>query len=399
MEKDVKNKGFGTKCVHAGYKPDKNAGAHTVPIYQNSTYVFENAEQGALRFGGKEKGFKYTRLYPCSPTHKAFTDKLAVLENTEKGMAYGSGMAAISAVSFSLLEKGDHILSGNTLYGCTVDFFDQILRKKYGIQVSFVDSTEPEEIEKALTDKTKMVFLETPANPTMNVSDIKEISKIAHEKQAKVVVDNTFASSYFQKPIDLGADVVMHSCTKYIGGHGDLVGGVLAGSQEFIESTNSVNHSVGSTMGAHEAYLCVRGLKTLHLRMEKHQENAFAVAKFLEDHKAVEWVKYPGLESHPQHLIAKKQMTGFSGMIAFGLKGGLNTGKTLMNSVKLMSLAVSLGSVDTLIQHPASMTHAIIPREARQKAGITDDLVRISVGIENKEDIIEDLNQAISKSC
>lgn len=394
---DIKGKGFGTRCIHAGHKHDKNARAHTVPIYQNSTYLFDDADQGARCFSGKEAGFKYTRIRPCSPTHLEFTNKLASLEGAEDAIAVGSGMAASSAIALTLLKKGDHFVSGDTLYGCTFGLFKDTC-PKFGMEPTFVDTSKAENVENAIKPNTKMVFFETPANPTLVVSDIKEISKIAHEHDIPVVVDNTFATPYFQRPLELGADIVMHSCTKYIGGHGDLIGGVVAGSKEFIKSTDPINHNIGFTLGTHEAYLCIRGLKTLHIRMERHQENAMAVAKYLEGHKQVEWVLYPGLESHPQHALAKKQMHGYGAIISFGLKGGLETGKKLMNSLELMSLAVSLGSVDTLVQHPASMTHAVIPKEDRLKAGILDELVRLSIGIEDKEDLIADLEQAIAKA-
>ena len=263
--------------------------------------------------------------------------------------------------------------------------------------MSFVDTTNLEEVKAALLANTKMLFLESPANPTMAVSDIREIARIAKDVGAISIVDNTFASPYFQRPLELGADLVVESCTKYIGGHSDLLGGVVVGSRDLIKSMSRTTTLLGVTMGPHEAWLCIRGLKTLHLRMEKHAANAMAVARFLESHSKVEWVSYPGLPSHPQHDIARKQMSGYSGMLSFELKGGVKAGQRFINGVELCLLSVSLGSTDTLIQHPASMTHAIVPRDMRLKIGITDGLVRISAGIEDAEDIIADLDRALEK--
>jgi methionine-gamma-lyase len=392
MKKDMK---FGTRCVHAGEAPDPSYGAHTTPIYQTSTFVFDNAQQGASRFAGEEEGYIYTRIVPNTPTHAAFVKKIAALEGGETGQSFSSGMAAITAVVLSQLKQGDHLLSTDVIYGCTYELFSTILTK-FGIEVSFVDTSDPENVKNSVRNNTKMIFLETPANPTMTVCDIKELCEMARGIGALCVVDSTFATPCFQRPLELGADVVVHSCTKYIGGHADLLGGVVVGTKEWIKNMTPVINCTGGTMGLHEAWLCIRGLKTLHLRMEKHASNALKVAKFLEVHPEIEWVRYPGLPSHPQYEIAKKQMCGFGGMISFGIKGGVEAGRKLMNSIELCSLAVSLGSVDTLIQHPASMTHANIPRKVRTKAGITDNLVRISVGIEEPEDIIADLDQALS---
>lgn len=386
---------FGTLCVHAGEGPDPQYGAHTIPIYQTSTFVFENAEQAAARFAGTEKGYIYMRVAPHTPTHAAFVEKMAALEGGETGLPFASGMAAITAVALTQLKKGDHLISSNVVYGSTYSLFSSIL-PKFGVEVSFVDTTDLEEVKASLQQNTKMIFVETPANPTLCVCDIAEIAKLAREIGALSVVDNTFATPYFQRALPLGADVVVHSSTKYIGGHGDLLGGVVVGREAFINSMKSVVHTTGGIMGPLEAWLCIRGLKTLHLRMEKHASNAMAVAQFLEAHPKIEWVRYPMLPSHPQHAIAKKQMSGFGGMISFGVKGGLEAGRKLMNRVELCSLAVSLGTVDTLIQHPASMTHATVPREVRLKVGITDGMVRLSIGIEEVEDIIADLEQALT---
>jgi methionine-gamma-lyase len=390
-----KEKKFSTQCVHAGEAPDLLYGAHTTPIYQTSTFVFDNAQQGAARFAGEEEGYIYARVPPNTPTHEVFVKKIAALEGGETGQTFSSGMAAITAVALSQLKQGDHLLSTNVVYGGTYGLFSSILTR-FGIEVSFVDTSDLEEVKKNLKKNTRIIFLETPANPTMIVSDIEEIGKLSRDIGALSVVDSTFTTPCFQRPLQLGADVVVHSCTKYIGGHADLLGGVVVGKKEFIESMKSVVNCTGGIMGPHEAWLCIRGLKTLHIRMEKHASNAMKVAEFLESHPKIGWVRYPRLASHPQYDIAKKQMTGFGGMISFGIKGKMEAGQKLMNGVELCSLAVSLGSVDTLIQHPASMTHANVPAEVKTMTGITDDLVRISVGIEDSDDIIADLDQALA---
>lgn len=385
---------FATRCVHAGEGHNPH-GAHAVPIYQTSTFVFENAETAAKTFSGGP-GYRYIRSPPNTPTHEAFIKKLCALEGGEAGLAFSSGMAVETALVLSLLKSGDHLISANVIYGGSYGLFSSFITK-FGIDVSFVDTTDPSNVKGALKPNTRLIFLESPANPTMAVCDISEISRIAHEAGATCAVDNTFASPYFQQPLLLGADVVVESCTKYIGGHGDLLGGAVVASDDLIKRMRSAAVLTGGTMGTHEAWLCIRGLKTLHLRMQRHAENAMQVAKFLEGHPRVERVNYPGLKSHPQHDIAKKQMSGYSGMLSFEVKGGVEAGQRLMNSVRLMSLAVSLGSVDTLIQHPASMTHAVMPKETRVRLGITDGLVRISVGIEDAEDIIADLEQGLEK--
>ncbi|MCO5382233.1 MAG: aminotransferase class I/II-fold pyridoxal phosphate-dependent enzyme [Methanosarcina barkeri] len=291
-------------------------------------------------------------------------------------------------------EKGDHIISTDVVYGCTYSLFSEVL-PGLGIDVSFVDTSKIENIKRAFKPETKMVFIETPANPTMTVCDITEISGLAREHGVICVVDNTFATPYFQRPLELGADVSLSSCTKYIGGHADLLGGIVAGKKDFMKCLTTIVGYTGGIMGPHEAWLCIRGLKTLHIRMERHAENAMKVAKFLESSPRVEWVRYPGLQSHPQHELVRKQMSGYSGMLSFEVRGGVEAGRKLMDNVRLCSLAVSLGATDTLIQHPASMTHACVPLVVRKRVGITDGLVRLSVGIEDPEDIIADLKQAL----
>jgi len=392
----MKKMKFGTLCVHAGERPDPSSGAHTTPIYQTSTFVFDSAEQGAARFAGEEEGYTYARQMPNTPTHAVLVEKIAVLEGAETGQSFATGMAAITGVALSLLKKGDHLLSTDVVYGGTFELFESVLTR-LGIEVSFVDTKDLDKVQRNLKKNTRMVFLETPANPTMKICDIAAICRMARQTGAVSIVDNTFATPMFQKPLHLGADAVLHSCTKYIGGHADLLGGVVVGSREFIKSMKPIVNITGLTMAPLEAWLCIRGLKTLHLRMEKHSNNALEVARFLEAHHKIAWVRYPGLPSHPQYEIAQKQMTGFGGMLSFGVTGGIEAGRKLMNSLELCCLAVSLGAVDTLIAHPASMTHAGVPKEVRIKTGITDNLVRLSVGIEEPEDIIADLDQALER--
>jgi methionine-gamma-lyase len=388
--------GFGTRCVHAGERPSPHHRAHTTPIYQTSTFVFDSVEQAAAVFSGKEAGYKYIRSAPNTPTHHAFVQKLASLEGGESGLAFSSGMAAETAVVLSYLKSGDHLLSSNVIYGGTYGLFSSLL-PGLGITMNFVNTANLEEVKAGLKDGTRMVFLESPANPTIDICDIREICRLAKEVGAISIVDNTFATPCFQRPLELGADLVVESCTKYIGGHSDLLGGAVVGSKDLIKKISKVATLTGGTMGTHEAWLCIRGLKTLHLRMQRHAENAISVARFLESHPKVDWVRYPGLPSHPQHHIARMQMSDYGGMLCFELKGGLEAGRRLMNYVRLCTLSVSLGSTDTLIQHPASMTHAVMPKDVRIRTGISDGLVRISVGIEDANDIIADLDQALEK--
>lgn len=387
--------GFNSRAIHAGHRHCKETGAHATPIYQTSTFIFENVDQGAARFKGEEDGYIYTRL--GNPTIAELEDKIASLEGGEAGIATGSGMAAISTTLLTLLGKGDHILAADTLYGCTFGFIEEML-PKYGVEVTFVDAANLEEVEKNMKSNTKVVYIETPANPTLKIVDIEKTAEIAHKYGAYLVVDNTFMTPYLQRPIELGADFVVHSATKYLGGHGDVIAGLIVGPKDIMaEMKIPYLKDLGGIISPFDAWLVSRGIKTLGIRMDKHCENALKVAEYLEQHPLVEKVFYPGLPSHPQHELAKKQMSGFGGMISFELKGGLEAGKVLMNSVKFMSLAVSLGCVDTLIQHPASMTHSPVPKEERLKAGITDGLIRVSIGIEDVEDIIADFEQAFNK--
>ena len=393
--RSMDQRSFGTRCVHAG-EGDHPHGAHATPIYQTSTFIFNSAREAEEAFSGKKQGYRYSRSYPNTPTHLAFVEKMVSLERAEAGQSFASGMAAEAAVALAVLNKGDRILCTDVVYGGTHALFARIL-PRFGIETDFVDTSNLEEVQEGIDKGARMVFVESPANPTMKITDLEAVSEIAKDAKAVTVVDNTFASPYFQRPLELGADLVVHSCTKYIGGHGDLLGGVAIGRNDLIRDVSRVEALTGGTMGTHDAFLAIRGLKTLHIRMERHAHNALEVAKFLESHPMVEWVLYPGLKSHPQHSLAKKQMSGYSGMLSFGVRGGYEAGIKVMDGARLCSLAVSLGGVDTLIQHPASMTHAVVPRDVRERLGISDDMIRISVGIEDVEDIIRDLDQALGK--
>jgi cystathionine beta-lyase/cystathionine gamma-synthase len=374
---------FSTVCIHAGQTPDPSTGAIVTPIFQTSTYV-----QEAL---GRHKGYEYARTQ--NPTRAALEANLAAIENGRAGFAFASGMAAIGAV-MTMLEAGDHVVVTDNTYGGTYRLFERVLRK-WRLEFTYVDTSDLDALERAVGRSTKMVFLETPTNPTLRLTDLREASRIAHAHDAVVVVDNTFASPYGHRPIDFGADIVIHSTTKYLNGHSDSVGGVaVAARQEHAEWLQFVQNAEGAILGPMDAWLVLRGTKTLTLRMERHSANALAIAEFLEGHPKVSRVHYPGLPSHPQHELAKRQMRGFGGMIAFEL-GSLERARTLLERVSLASLAESLGGVETLISHPASMTHASVPLERRQAIGITDDMVRLSVGVEDIEDLIEDFTQAL----
>ena len=386
--------GFATRAIHGGHA-ENAAGALVTPIYQASTFVFESAEQGGRRFALEEGGYIYTRL--GNPNSTQFEEKLALLEGAEAAMSMGSGMGAITSAFWTALKAGDHVIAAKTLYGCTFAYLNHGI-SRYGVDVTFVDMRDPENVSKAMRPNTKVVYLETPANPTMDIADIESISRIAHTNEGCLVfVDNTYCTPYIQRPLELGADVVLHSATKYLNGHGDVIAGVVAGKKEFIDQVRlfGVKDMTGSVLSPFDAYLICRGMKTLPLRMEKHCANAMQVAEFLEKHPAVDKVYYPGLKSFPQYELAKRQMKLAGAMIAFELKGGVAEGKKLMNNVKLCSLAVSLGDTETLIQHPASMTHSPYSKEEREAGGIRDSLVRLSVGLEDVEDIIADLKSVL----
>ena len=393
---EMKKLGLGTTAIHAGTL--KNLyGTLAMPIYQTSTFIFDSAEQGGRRFALEEAGYIYTRL--GNPTTTTLENKIAALEEGEAGIAMSSGMGAISSTLWTVLKAGDHVVTDKTLYGCTFALMNHGLTK-FGVEVTFVDTSNLDEVKKAMKENTRVVYLETPANPNLKIVDLEALSKIAHTNpNTLVIVDNTFATPYMQKPLKLGADIVVHSVTKYINGHGDVIAGLVVTNKELADQIRFVGlkDMTGAVLGPQDAYYIIRGMKTFEIRMERHCKNAKKVVEFLNKHPKIERVYYPGLETHPGHEIAKKQMKDFGAMISFELKGGFEAGKTLLNNLKLCSLAVSLGDTETLIQHPASMTHSPYTKEEREAAGITDGLVRLSVGLENVEDIIADLEQGLEK--
>lgn len=376
--------GFSTIAIHAGNEPDSATGAVSVPIYQTSTYQQEGL--------GKHKGFEYARTQ--NPTRLALEKNIAALEGMPFGYAFASGMSAIDA-ALKLVKAGEHIILGDNTYGGTYRLFSKVLAD-YGLEFDLADTSDVSELEKAFKPNTKMVFVETPTNPVMTVTDLRAVSDLAHARGAKVVCDNTFMSPYLQRPVDFGVDIVVHSTTKYLNGHSDSVGGFVALKDEKdAEWIQFIQNSIGAILSPFDSFLVLRGTKTLAVRMDKHDENGRAVANFLAEHPKVEKVYYPGLVSHPQHELAKRQQKGFGGMVAFEA-GSLEKARKVLESVKLCTLAESLGGVESLISHPASMTHASVPSEKREKLGITDGLVRVSVGIEDTEDIIADLDQALN---
>ncbi|WP_315167514.1 methionine gamma-lyase [Metaclostridioides mangenotii] len=394
---NLKNAKFGTKTVHGGYERDTRTGALTTPIFQTSTFVFDSAEQGGRRFALEEGGYIYSRL--GNPTNTQLEDKVALLEGAEACVSTASGMGAITSALWSALKAGDHVVASKTLYGCTYAMFNHGI-SRYGIEVSFVDASNLEEVKAAMKANTKVVYLETPANPDLKLIDIEAVSEVAHTVEGCMVfVDNTFCTPYLQRPLELGADVVVHSATKYLNGHGDVVAGFVAGKLDFITQVRlfGIKDMTGSVLSPFDAYLIIRGMKTLQVRMDRHCASAMVVAEFLESNENVTQVNYPGLKSFPQYELAQKQMDKPGGMIAFEVKGGLEAGKKLLNSLELCTLAVSLGDCETLIQHPASMTHSPYTPEERAEAGISEGLIRISVGLEDPEDIIADLKQGLDR--
>ena len=389
---DTKNKGFNTKLIHSGDYEDQ-FGSATTPIYQTSTFAFKSADHGADCFAGRDKGYIYTRI--GNPTINALEDKLADLENGYRGIVMGSGMAAVSTVYMALLEKGSHMIITSAVYGPSLAILDSHFAK-FGVEYSAIDTSDMDEIEKHIRPNTKLLYLETPANPTIQITDIQAACDLAHKHDILVCVDNTFCSPYLQRPLDLGADIALHSLTKFINGHADIVGGALiAKDPDLYAKLRKTMVYMGCNMDPHQAFMVQRGVKTLSLRIDRAQESAIKIAEYLEKHPKIEWIKFPGLASFDQKDLVEKQMDGPGTMISFGVKGGLDAGKKLMDNVQLAILAVSLGGVETLIQHPASMTHAAMTKEARLAGHITDDLVRFSVGIEDVEDIIADLEQAL----
>ena len=377
---------FDTKVVRAGIEPDPTTGAIVPPIYQTATYVLPEV--------GRDLGFDYTRS--ANPTREILENNLATIEGGRFGTCFSSGMSAVDSV-LKLLKKGDHVVCSDDVYGGVSRHFNNIL-VNYGLTFTYVDSSNPENVENAIRSETKLFWIETPTNPLLKITDLNAISKIAKKHQILFGVDSTFATPVFLRPFEFGADIVMHSTTKYISGHNQLIGGIIITNDEEIhERMKFVQKTIGAVPSPFDCWLTLLGVKTLHLRMHRHASNAQAVAEFLESHPQVEKITYPGLKSHPQYGVAKEQMDGFSGMISFELKGGIPAGTTVMNNVKLCSLAESLGAVETMITHPATMTHVDVPAEERHARGLTDGLVRISVGIEDPDDIIDDLKQALEK--
>lgn len=383
-----KNKqGFETRAIHAGQKADPATGAVMMPIYTSSTYEQESP--------GVHKGYDYSRS--ANPTRKAFEECIASLENGVAGFGFSSGVAAISAC-VELLSPGDHVIAMNDLYGGTVRLFNEIKTISQGIEVTYVDMTNMDNVVAAKTDKTKMIFVETPTNPLLRVVDLSAIADFAKAEDILSVCDNTFASPYVQQPLNHGIDIVLHSATKYLGGHSDLIAGALVigkKDETLIARMANIVNSLGPITGAFDSYLILRSLKTLAIRMERHNANALALAKHFEGHKDIEAIIYPGLESHPQHALASKQMNGFGGIISMNIKGGLEKSTTFLEKTKIFALAESLGGVESLIEHPALMTHASLPKERREAIGITDGLVRLSVGLESLDDLVEDIEQAL----
>ena len=377
---------FDTKVVQAGMTPDPTTGAILPPLYQTATYVLEEV--------GKDKGFDYTRS--SNPTRQVMEEILAILDGGKFGIAFASGMSAVDSC-MRLLKAGDHVICSDDVYGGVSRYFNQIL-VNYDLHFSYVDSSNSANIENAIQSNTKLIWVETPTNPLLKITDLEAVGKIAKKHNILFGVDSTFATPVFLRPLEFGADLVMHSTTKYLSGHNQLIGGVVITNREdLFDQLKFVQKSIGAVPGPFDCWLTILGIKTLDLRMKKHDSNAQTVAEYLEDHPKVSSVTYPGLPSHPAHETAKKQMSGFSGMISFELTGGIQAGKIVMNSVKLAKLAESLGAVETMITHPATMTHADVPKDEREARGLTDGLVRLSVGIENPDDIIADLEQALNR--
>jgi len=376
---------FSTKAIHIGEEPESMQHGDVVsPIHLSTTFAKKSIRE-------VEEGYVYSRS--GNPTRESLERKLAALENAKYGLAFSSGLAAESTILLALLRKGDHVIAFDDLYGGTKRLFNQVM-ERFGIEFTYVDAREPENVRKAIKENTKMVWLETPTNPLLKLADIKAIAEIAHERDIMVVVDNTFASPYFQNPLDLGADIVLHSVTKYLGGHSDVVGGaVMVNDDEIYEKLKFHQNAVGAILSPFDSWLVMRGIKTLAVRMERHEKNTMKIAKYLEGHPLVERVYYPGLPSHPQHELAKRQMRGFGGMLSFELKGGLEEAVKFVESLKIFALAESLGGVESLIELPALMTHASVPKKERERVGIRDSLIRVSVGIEDVEDLIEDLER------
>lgn len=382
-----------TQCIHAGLEPDPVYGAAALPVFQTSTFVFRSPEEGAARFAGEDPGYIYTRM--GNPTIAALEEAVATLEEGSSALATSSGMAGVSTVFFALLSAGDHVICTDSVYGPSRVALERDF-SRFGVESTMVDTSDPDLIRAAVTDRTRIVFVETPANPTLAITDLAGAAELAHEAGALLVVDNTFSSPILQKPFRFGADIVIHSVTKFLNGHTDVVGGIVVfKDDDLMTRVRKVLHYQGGTMDPHQAWLVRRGLMTLALRVRKAQENAQALAGLLAEHEAVEVVRYPGLPGHPQADLISRQMAGPGALISFDLKGGYEAGKKVLGAVRVSTLAVSLGGVESLIQHPASMTHATVKREDRLAAGITDGLVRLAVGCEGTDDLVDDLKQAL----
>ncbi|MBL4785773.1 MAG: methionine gamma-lyase [Cohaesibacteraceae bacterium] len=389
------NAGFATRAIHTGYDETGSQGALVPPVYMTSTFAFENTDSGSEMFAGEKAGHFYTRI--SNPTLAILEERIAALEGAEAGVATASGMGAITSVFWTLLKAGDEVIVDKTLYGCTFAFMRSGLTK-FGIKITHVDMTDPENVRAAMSDKTRVVYFETIANPNMRMTDVEAISAIAHEKKdCVVVVDNTYPTPYLMRPISMGADIVVHSATKYLGGHGDLVAGLIVGTAEQMLAVRleGLKDMTGSVMSPMDAMLIMRGMKTLEIRMDRHSASAMEMAQMLEKHPVVSKVWYPGLKSFPQYELACKQLDQFSGMIAIELEGGFEAGRQMMDALQMIKRAVSLGDAETLVQHPASMTHATYTPEERLEYGISEGLVRLSVGLESPQDIMADLMQAL----
>jgi methionine-gamma-lyase len=386
---------FETEAIHSGYRPNEHQDSLVPPLYQTSTFTFTSAEQGESRFAGQEDGFIYSRL--GNPTVKILEERIAVLEQGEAGLAFSSGMAAVSAVLVALTNTGDHILCSQGVYGCTFGLLE-LLKEKYGINHDFSLMESAEALDQEVRPNTACIYIETPINPTMKLVDLEMVASVANKKGIPVVVDNTFCSPYIQTPLTLGCDVVIHSATKYICGHGDVIAGLVIGKQEFIRHVSrTTQKDIGGIISPFDAWLLLRGIKTLPVRMDRHCENALKLFEFMKSHPKIETVYFPGDPDHQDYSIAKKQMKQPGGIISFTIKGTKETAQYFMNQLQLIKIAVSLGDAETLIQHPATMTHAVVPEEERRKMGIDNTLLRLSVGLEAWEDIQEDLEQALAK--
>jgi len=387
--------GFSTRAIHYGYDPYEGHGSLNPPLYLSSTFTFPTVEDGSARFCGEQEGFVYSRV--GNPTTHLLEQRIATLEGGEAALATASGMGATTSLLWTLLKPGDEIIADKTLYGCTFGYLNHGLAK-FGIKVTHIDMTNPNNLKHAITAQTKVVFFESPANPNMRLIDIAAIANIAHEYDIKVIVDNTYCTPYLQRPIELGADYVVHSATKYLGGHGDLIAGMIVGPKESLDEVRfyGIKDMTGAVMSSQDAFLILRGLKTLALRMERHCQNAQVIAELLEQHPQVEVCHFPGLDSFPQKELAQRQMSAPGGMVAFELKGGIEAGRQFMNNLQLITRAVSLGDAESLAQHPASMTHSFYTPEERQEHLISEGLVRISAGLEDRDDLLTDIDRALS---